>query len=422
MSPRALISISKRIAGFAVPVAASTVLGIVTIPLLVASLGAAEWGSLAVVQATSQLVGIFVAFGWGATGPSTVASTARQLRPQLYLRSLVARVYLFVIGVVAAAVILAFLTRGEIAVSVVGAVTYLLPFLGASWYFVGESRPWRLFVCDSLPTLLGTLGGLAAAAATRNLIAFLIVQACGSLVAVIVDAVVVLHGSGATVRGLARPSSVVSSLGGQRHAVTSALTSGLYVNLPLLSIQTFMPGFVPVYALADRFFKYANVAFSPVQQFLQGWVPELGERASYSRMRHATAAGAGFGLIGGILVAVLARPVAWLLSGGEIQVPFSLSIPLGVAFVFVAASAVIGYACLVPVGRERALAASTVVGACVGAPLIILFAALHLPALVAWSVAVSEAVVATYQYAVLRQELGRRLGAAEPTGEEQSRG
>jgi len=414
---RALISISKRIAGFAVPVAASTVLGLVTIPLLVRSLGAAEWGSLAVVQATAQLVGIMVAFGWGATGPSSVAAAAKAERPELYARSLVARSYLFVIGVVVSGVVLSFLTRGDVTVAFVGSVTYLLPFLGASWYFVGEARPWRLFVCDSLPTLAGTLLGLVAAVTTHSLIAFLIVQAAGSLVAVLIDAFVVLRGSGADIRGNASPRAVVASLAGQRHAVTSALTSGLYVNLPLLSIQIFLPGFVPVYALADRFFRYANVAFSPVQQFLQGWVPEAGEQHSYARMRHATWAGLGFGIVGGALVAFLTQPLALLLSGGEIVVPLSLSIPLGTAFVFVASSAVIGYACLVPVGRARSLAASTVIGAAVGAPLIILFAALHLPALVAWSVAASEAVVAVYQYSVLHRELARRTRLQEPAGD-----
>lgn len=417
MAPRALISISKRIAGFAVPVAASTVLGIVTIPLLVRSLGAAEWGSLAVVQATSQLVGILVAFGWGATGPSAVASASKAARPDLYAQSLIARSYLFVVGVVIGAIVLVFLTRGDVTVAVVGSVTYLLPFLGASWYFVGEGRPWRLFVYDSLPTLVGTLAGLVAAVTTRSLIAFLLLQAAGSLVAVALDAFVVLHGSGARIRGRTSPRAAAASLSGQRHAVTSALTSGLYVNLPLLSIQTFLPGFVPVYALADRFFRYANVAFSPVQQFLQGWVPETGERRSFTRMRYATWAGLGFGLLGGALVAALTRPLAWLLSGGEIDVPLALSIPLGAAFVFVASSAVIGYACLVPVGRERSLAASTVVGALAGAPLIILFAVLQLPVLVAWSVAVSEAIVAVYQFSVLRSELSRRERLLEPAGE-----
>ncbi|MHA7987252.1 polysaccharide biosynthesis protein [Rathayibacter sp. CAU 1779] len=383
-----------------------------------AYLGATEWGSLTVVQATSQLVGILVAFGWGATGPSIVASTAAALRPQLYLESLVARGYLFVVGLATGSVILAFLTRGDIGVAVLGSFAYLLPFLGANWYFVGEARPWRLFLFDSVPTLAGTLAGLAAAALTRSLIAYLALQALGSLIAVFLDAVIVLRGSGAVLEGRAAPRAVASSLAGQRHAVTSALTSGLYVNLPLLSIQVFLPSFVPTYALADRFFRYANVAFSPIQQFLQGWVPERGERASYRRMNIAVLGGACFGVVGGLLIATLTQPVAGLLSGGEIVVPFSLSVPLGFAFLFVATSAVIGYACLVPIGRARSLAGSTVVGALVGAPLIVVFAALHQPVLVAWSVALSEAVVATYQFAVLRAEIGRRERAAEVEGDE----
>lgn len=411
MPGRALISISKRIAGFAVPVAASTVLGIITIPLLVGAVGASSWGTLAVVQSTGQLVGILVAFGWGATGPSMVAATEPASRPQLYVESLVARCYLYLAAVVIATIALIFLTRGDIGISILGAATYLLPFVGASWYFVGESRPWRLFLLDSVPTLLGTLAGLVAAALSGSILAFISMQLLGSLIAVILDAVVILRGAEHPLITEFALRAAVRSMAGQRHAVTSALTSGMYVNLPLLAMQTFLPSYVPVYAMADRFFRYANIAFSPVQQFLQGWVPEAGKAARPRRMRYATLAGLSFGLLGGAVVALLAGPVSHLLSGGAIIVPLVLSLPLGVAFVSVATSAVVGYACLVLVGRVRALAVSTILGAVVGAPLIIIFAALHLPVLVAWSVAISEFVVAGYQYAVLHRALANAPGS-----------
>lgn len=405
MTGLALISISKRIAGFAVPVAASTVLGVVTIPLLVGSIGPSSWGTLAVVQSTGQLLGILVAFGWGATGPSMVASADSSSRPQLYLESLIARGYLYLVSVAIAIVVLVFLTRGDVGISVLGSFAYLLPFLGATWYFVGESRPWRLFFFDSVPTLLGTIAGLAVAAASGSVLGFVSMQLLGSLVAVVLDALVVLRSREKPLAADFTVGSAVRSLAGQRHAVTSALTSGMYVNLPLLAVQVFLPSFVPTYAMADRFFRYANIAFSPVQQFLQGWVPEAGRAARPRRMRYATLAGLSSGILGGAIVALLAAPVSYLLSGGAIVVPIALSLPLGVAFVSVATSAVVGYACLVLVGRVRALAVSTVLGAVVGAPLIIVFAALHLPVFVACSVAVSEFIVAGYQYAVLHRAL-----------------
>jgi O-antigen/teichoic acid export membrane protein len=391
------------------PVVASTLLGIITIPLLVQTVGSSQWGTLAVVQSTSQIVGILVAFGWGATGPSTIAVAQKATRPQLYLESLVARCALFILGVAIAAIALSLLTRGDWTVALLGSFAYLLPFVGAAWYFIGEARPWRLFAFDSLPGLLGALGGLIAVLFVPNLLAFLFVLAAGHFVAVVLDAFVILRRSEATARGVLSPRAIGRSLAGQRHAVTTALTSGMYVNLPLIAVQAFVPAAVPVYALADRFFRYANIALSPVQQFFQGWVPESGTAASRIRMRFAAYAGGVFGLLAGILIATLTGPVALLLSGGHIRVPFSLSSALGTAFIFVSMSSIIGFSCLVPLGRVRSLAVSTVLGAVVGTPLIILFAALHLPVFVAWSVALSEAAVATYQALVLRQELSSQV-------------
>jgi hypothetical protein len=63
---------------------------------------------------------------------------------------------------------------------------------------------------------------------------------------------------------------------------------------------------------------------------------------------------------------------------------------------------------LVVLGRVSALAVSTLVGALVGAPLILLFAALGSLPMVAWSVAVSELCVAGYQLLVLRRALAER--------------
>lgn len=89
--------------------------------------------------------------------------------------------------------------------------------------------------------------------------------------------------------------------------------------------------------------------------------------------------------------------------------PWQVSLPLGVAFVGIATAAIVGYACLVVVGRVRALAVSTLIGAIVGAPLILLFAAAGSVPLVAWAVAVSELCVGGYQVLVLRRELRKPI-------------
>jgi len=410
MRARPFAAVVGRISGFSLSVGAASVLGILAMPLLVPALGPETWGILVLVQIVGQLGGVLVAFGWGATGAAMVASTPTDGQHQLYRESLRVRLQLYAVAVPAAALVLLLLTRGDVLTSVLGAAVYLLPYLGGTWYFTGQARPMRLFLCDTVPTMCGTVVGVASALLTGQIWAFLIGQGLGYVVAVTLDARVALRGTAAAADAAGRRSLRVV-LAEQRHAVTATATSTLYVTLPAVAVQIFMPALLPVYAMADRLFKYASIAFLPIQQFFQGWVPD--PRADLvRRARAATAAAVTIGVSAGILVATLSPFASTLLSGGTLEVPFAISLPLGIAFVGVGTSAVVGYACLVVVGRVRALAVSTVIGAAVGAPLIIAFAAAGSVPLVAWAVAVSELCVASYQIVVLLRELRRLQGVS----------
>lgn len=393
-----------RLSGFSISVGVVTLLGIISMPLLIGALGRPTWGTLALIQTVSQFGGILVAFGWGATGAATVAGIDAPHRPAFYRTSLRTRGILYAVVLPAVAVVLALLTRGEIAVLLLGAAVYLLPNLGATWYFTGEGRPMRLLLCDTLPTVMGGVAGLVGALMTGELWVYLILQGAGFAVAVVLDATIVLRGSRSVAGAGAGAVRLKDALAGQRHAVSATLVSGLYVTLPMVAVQVFLPALQPMYAMADRLFKYASIALLPIQQFFQSWVPD--PAADFRRRaRVAAIAAVGIGVIGGACIALLSPWASQLLSLGEIAVPWQVSMPLGVAFVGIATAAIVGYACLVVVGRVRALAMSTLVGALVGAPLILLFAVIGSVPAVAWAVAISELCVAGYQVAVLRRAL-----------------
>jgi len=398
----------SRLSGFTVSVGIVTILGIVSIPILIATVGDQGWGTLALIQTVSQFAGIVVAFGWGVTGAATVASSDALRRHAVFRQSLRARALLYVGVAPILAILLCLLTRGDVLISVVGAVVYLLPNLGASWYFAGEGRPKRLVLFDTVPTVVGAVLGLVATWITGELVHYMILQGIGFLTAVIVSALVVLRGTRMESEPEIEPLS--RTLANQRHAVFANMVSGLYVTLPMVAVQLFLPGLQPMYALADRLFKYCSVAFLPIQQFFQSWVPD--PNADFRRRsRIATLAAAGIGLVAGALIAILSPWVSGILSVGANPVPWQVSLPLGVAFVGIATAAVVGYACLVTVHRVRAIAVSTAIGAIIGAPLILLFAALGSVPLVAWSVAISELCVAGYQVLVLRSALAERDAA-----------
>lgn len=396
--------VAGRLSGFTISVIIVTLVGVVSIPVLIDALGDGTWGMLLIIQSVTQIGGIVVSFGWGATGAASVASMTADERTGFYRSSLRIRAVLYLVTFPIVLVILLVLLGGGMWLeSLLGVLVYLLPSVGAAWYFIGTGSPSRLIRFDTLPIVGGAVLGIVAAVVTGELWAYLVGQGLGYLVGISSSALVILRGAPTG------PASVPwrDALMAQRPAVLASLTSSLYVTLPIVAVQIFLPAAVPVYGLADRLFRYASVAFQPVQQFFQSWVPERGTDLA-ARCRTATWAAAGIATLGGIAIAVLSPFVSLLLSSFQIQVPFSLSIPLGVAFIGIGVAAVVGYACLVVLGRVSALAVSTLVGALVGAPLILLFAALGSLPMVAWSVAASELCVAGYQLLVLRRALAER--------------
>lgn len=390
-----------RISGFSLSVGLSTLLGILSLWLLNVSLGATDWGRIALVQAVAQVAGILVAFGWGAVGAATIARTPASDRHAFYRDSLRIRVILYVITLPLTAALLFLLSRGDLPVAVIGAAAYLLPSLSGAWYFIGEGRPLRLFFCDTVPAMAGNVLGVVLAMIGGEAWMYLLGQGLGFFVAVVIDTVVILRGAPAR---SAPPARFLATLQAQRHAATASLTTSLYVSLPMIAVQTFIPALQPLYAIADRLFRYASIALQPILQFFQSWVPADPDDVP-RRARIAMYSGVILGTIGGIAIAFLSPALSQLLTAGRLRVPLELSIPFGIAFIGIGISALVGYACLIAVGKVRTLAVSTMIAAGIGAPLIVLFAALGSVPHVAWAVAISELCVAGWQVAVLLQVL-----------------
>lgn len=408
MSIRAGSAHIRRLISFAATVGASTVVSLVTVPLIIGRTSAAAWGSLAVIQTGAILFGVLVAFGWGTTGAATVASMPREARPAMYLESLVSRAYLFIFTLPIMIVVMLLVSPAGVGVVIAGSVAYLLPFLGATWYFIGEARPLRLFLLDALPQMVGVMVGFLVLSVTGELAHFLIALAVLTAVGVFLSSAVILRGLPANTRvdlGL-RPA--MARLAPQRHGVITAGTTSLYVTLPLLAVSALAPAATPLYAMGDKLFRFGLVAFSPVLQVIQGWVPEGGPVTVAHRARRAAIIGPLFGLLGGAAITLATPTIAGVLSHGELRLTMAQALPFGLMFTVVACTQIIGLACLVAMNQSKALASSTVLGAIAGVPLI-LGAAYFLDAwIVAWAVVVSELVVLAYQAYALRRQLTRQ--------------
>lgn len=403
---KAILGALLRLGTFALTVGAGTIVGLLAIPIITDVVGADAWAVQVLVQTLSAVFGVVVAFGWGTVGPGLVASAEAAKRPQLFLDSLVTRSYLFLVTAPAMMVLMSVLRPAETLFVSIASAAYLVPFLGASWYFVGEGKPTRLFLFDALPQLLGTVTGLGVLLVTRNFTFLVITQLIFNLIAVVISSLVVLR-NGEGLRANFSLRNSLNQMALQRHGVITAATGSFYVNLPMLVVNAAIPAQLATYAIADRLFRFSVTAFSPLLQFVQGWIPEGGAEFTNHRIKRAAQTVPLLGILGGAVLAAAGPTAAQILVRESTTFDYSLSIPVGVSFAAVAVSQVIGLACLVPIGKAKELATSTIVGAVLGTPLILLGAMFFGVAGVVWGMAISELAVSIYQFRILRQFIGK---------------
>lgn len=405
MASKAAPALLRRFGGFATSLVFSTAINLLAIPFVIATLGKETWGELALAQATAAIFGIAVAFGWGTVGAATVASLEEGRRPQMFLDSLVSRGYLFLIA--APMMYIAMLLMGNIdpAVAALAAVAYVMPFLGASWFFIGEAKPWKLFFYDVLPQGLGIVAGVVLIQFFPQSLIFVLSLLAFNVLAVFLGARGAVPGGRPSVRADLRFFPAMKRLRGQKYGVIAAGTGSLNSNLPMLAVNQVVAAALPQYALADKLFRFAVAGFGPVLQVIQGWIPEAGPGSVKQRIRTVARLAPLAGIVAGVLLAVLTPWASRIFSGGAIDIDYSLSIPFGLVLGGVIVAQVVGLACLIPLGKGAALATSTAIGAAFNVPLMFIFGLSFGAPGVAWAVGLAELVVATYQLLVVRSTL-----------------
>lgn len=396
-----------RLGAYSIGVVVTLLVGLFSVPALIHLVGPQTWAGLAIVQSVAALVAVAVGLGWPATGPSWVASLQPEERPQYFLRSIYARAAVALLAAPIGAGAAVALTDLPPAVAIVGTVAYSASALGGSWYFIGEARPARLLLTETLPRAVGILLGLAGVAITGRLEAFVITLLLCSVAGIAAAYAVILkaHGPMQT-----KPSwaCLFDSIRSQKHGLMTTGTAAVYVNSPMLIAGMILTNGLAEFAIAYRMFGYLVAGFQPFVQFAQGWIPETGPLHTPTRAKTA----ARFALLASLFVALLTAGLlplgASILSVSTISLPWAIAIPIGLCTGAVTVSQVVGLACLPPLNGQAFLARSTIVGALVGAVLLaILGWALGAPGL-ALAMTGSETLVSTLQLTWLRGLLRRR--------------
>lgn len=395
-----MIARSATVGLFGVSMALNGAISLITIPIVTGIAGAEHWASMATGQAIGASFAVIVIFGWGLTGPVTVAVTSATARPAMYLDSLFARIVLLApVLLVQLAVTVAIVPHQKLVAYVAG-VAMTLAGASANWFFIGEGRAGRFLTLDTVPRVVGTVVGAALLAATGDLLLFAIAQLVGSVIALSASAIVILHGRGLDYRAAARTARIAATLREQRHGIVATGVMAAFTPAVLAIIAVAAPTALPAFVMADRLAKFAGMAVSPLLQMFQGWVPAADGAERVRRTRLAGGATAGIAVTTGITYTLLLPTAADLLAHGQIDYPPTAAIAFGlIATLYVGSSFVSTVALMA--GRVRLVALAAVVGVPVTLLVLLATATSGLHELAAWVVAVGNLSMIGWQLVAL---------------------
>lgn len=390
--------------GYGLSVALSAVVTLISIPILVGSVGADSWAALVVGQAVGTGAAVLIGFGWGTTGPTHIARAQPDLRRTIYLESFLARILLSVPILSAAVVITLFVARTVPVEAAANALGYGATGLLSGWYFTGVSRPYMFLLLDTAPRVLGAGLGIAVVAAGAPLGWFLGSQLAG-IVAGILLSTLFITGRKSPPDGRLSNRNPRIVLREQSHGLVIAIVAASISSIPAVLVSTLAPASLPAYALCDKLLRFGTTAFAPIVQFLQGWVPRSSIAETQARVRRAFYSGSSLAVIGGIGFLVLAPFLAKFLSSGKVFPPPLMFLAFSIALVLMVVAQITGLVCLLALDRAHKLAFYSTVGVLVTLPAVFFGALFWGGTGAAWMLAIGEGVSLLPQLLLLRRSL-----------------
>ncbi|MBP1301315.1 lipopolysaccharide biosynthesis protein [Curtobacterium sp. 1310] len=364
-----LRSFGRRFTGFISSTAITAGAGVVSLPLLIAGLGADSWSAVAVAQSIGAVGAIVVGLGWAVTGPTEIAQL-RESGRRAYLRESL-RVRGIAAVLVGASCVSIQLIRdgGSIDLALISLASALAG-LGGQWYYYGSADARGLLVADTLPRAAALLLGAASALFTHEPLSFAAFQILGALIPVAFLVIKVRRSKrdGYTVDVEFQKTQWKQQVAG----TVTALSGSIYLTLPVALMAISAPSAVASFALADRLARVARLVVSPMTQTLQGWVSGAGASETRRREKIAFVISAVWGTLVALCFTIGAAMFAGIVSGGQIRLTWVLAALIGATLVATSVSQTTGTIGLILRGRGVWLAVSAVVGGLVACPLLLI--------------------------------------------------
>ena len=402
---------TTRLGLYGASVVLNGAISLITIPIVIAMAGADPWASMATGQSIGNSIGVLVLFGWGLTGPATIAMASVDKRPGLFLDSLFSRITLLLpLILIQALVTMAIVPHAKFVAFVAG-LAMTLAGVSANWYFTGEGRPGRFLLLDTVPRVLGTVTGLLLVVLTDDLLFFALAQLAGSLLALFVSCRAIFRGQALDFREAARLRNIVARLSEQRHGIVA---TGLYAGLTpaiLAIVAVTAPVSLPLFVLADRLAKFVGMAASPLIQVVQGWVPAARGAELVRRISLSARVTLALSVLAGAAYAALLPLFSELLTHGQVAVDTSSAIAFGIVAASWVLSPYLTNVALMAVGQVRVIAFSATVGVPLTLALVAAAQLLGLGEFAPWAIVVGNTIGMIWLALALRQAMN---GPLEP--------
>ncbi|HPU12317.1 MAG TPA: hypothetical protein PLQ19_00840 [Aeromicrobium sp.] len=387
-----------------------------TIPVATNVGGPAAWAALAAGQALGAIGGVVVFLGWNVLGPVRIARLDDSARAGVFLDSLWGRITALLIVLPIVLGTAAFISRqsGILELMAPAAMSAMVSALGASWFFVGAAQPNRLVVVDALPRLFFVVVGSLGAVLASDLRVLPWFQLVGEVLIVTFSAVLIL----APIPKRSLPSGVCSMIrrgvSSNLHGLATSVTAATYSQLPVVFGTAMGVPALPQIALADRIQKMTLRAMLPTAQIAQAYVPRAAEKKELvARTIYAVRLISVVGVVAAVAFAAGVRPLAKLLSLGQIEVSWQLSVLFGIAVGAVVVTGVLGPTCLAAWDRRDALVTSTIVGSGIGVLLMLTIGTSHGGLGLAFALVVAEICVLAWQATALHRTISNASGVSK---------
>ncbi|MCO7221847.1 oligosaccharide flippase family protein [Klenkia sp. PcliD-1-E] len=387
--------------------AATAVAPLVALPAITSSAGAAGFAAVVLGQTLGAAAAVVVLMGWGLVGAHVVA--VRQGSPEqlqeVYWTSLFTRLAVSAVVLPVVALVAFLVAPDEPAVVALMAVGSSLVGLTSSWYFVGLGRSGLVAVYETLPQVGVSVLGSIALWLGMPLVGFPLLTIAANLLAVLL-AFLRLRGDRAT-RRVPGIRATITSLREQAPLIVSSLATYAWTGFAVTLVAAVAPASLPLFAALYRVQLLGRALLFPFKNALQSWVSGSRGAERAGRTRTAVLATGAAGLLAAVSMTILTPVLDGLIFSGTIEVGVGEAAAMASSLVVVSLS--LGYSAyvLIPAGLTRVVVASTVTGAVVGAPLLLLGARAGGAVGASLAILVTETVVLATALGV-RSVVGRR--------------